>query len=199
MDRWSTSDDFTIKKDTQIPIFYLNMFFTTPDSKSTIAMLYKIVTSCNVFGFRNKKAKSDKKLGKSSPSNACASPSHSASPRNVSRTLSPGGQLTNRGDPSGRRSPALTCDFVRTGSPVGAAPTEPCVGVSPGVSGVRATGSDVRGSRHDNRRRFQKNETNLARLKERRDKSVQRKSQLNMLPPDQPGGCHDDDLLSSSS
>ena len=172
------------------------MFFTTPDSKSTIAMLYKLITSCNVLGFRNKKAKSEKKLGKSSPSNVRASPSPAASPRNVSRTLSPGGQLTNRGNPSGGRSPALACDYVRTGSPVGTVPTEPCCA---GVSGVQATGSDVRGSRHDNRRRFQKNETNLARLKERRDKSVQRKSQLNMLPPDQPGGCHDDDLLSSSS
>ena len=172
------------------------MFLTSTDSKSTIAMLHSLVTPCNVLGFRNKKAKSDKRLGKSSPSNVCASPSSPASPRNVSRTLSPGGQLTNRGNPSGGRSPVLACDFVRTSSPVGVAPTEPCAGVS---GGVGATGSDVRGSRHDNRRRFQKNETNLARLKERRDKSVQRKSQLNMLPPDQPGGCHDDDLLSSSS
>ena len=149
--------------------------------------------------FRNKKPKSEKKLGKSSPSNVCASPSPAASPRNLSTTLPPG-QPTNRGNLSGERSPSLACDFVRTGLPVGTAPTEPCcAGVSPEVSGVQATGSDVRGSRHDNRRRFQKNETNLARLKERRDKSVQRKSQLNMLPPDQPGGCHDDDLLSSSS
>ena len=174
--------------------------FCASDSNSTIAMLYKLITSCNVLCFRNKKAKSEKKLGKSSPSNVRASPSPAASPRNVSRTLSPGGQLTNRGNQSGGRSPALACDYVRTGSPVGAVPTESCcAGVSGGVSGVGATGSDVRGSRHDNRRRFQKNETNLARLKERRDKSVQRKSQLNMLPPDQPGGCHDDDLLSSSS
>lgn len=175
--------------------------FLTSDSPIVTILSYVlpcdvVVTVHDLSCCRNRKAKSEKKLSKSSPSNAGASPSSSGLPLNASTTLPPGGQLTNQGEPSHGRPSSLVSECVQTTSTVGAAPADPG---SSEVSGVKSTGSDARGMRQDNRRRFQKIETNLARLKERRDKSLQRKSQLNMLPPDQPGGCHGDDLLSSFS
>ena len=145
-------------------------------------------TAHNFLCCRNRKAKSDKKLGKSSPSNVSASPSPAGLPQNASTTMPSDGQPKNQGA-HGR----LANECVRTASPVALSPADP------EVSGVKSTGSDGKATRRDNRHRFQKNETNLARLKERRDKSLQRKSQLNVLPPGQPGGCHGDDLLSSPS